>query len=645
MEMPHLKIQRRLLFTSVLMFCILALVVVLSILIIQRKSQIQEALSISEQSREQLQRTEGLNEALLNVDLAFRKYCITFSTQHFQDYRFQVDTLTKRIARIAYESQNGQGIGDERISRMLGDKENEAGIYARLKQLNDSLIFSVADLSARQESITQQLNAPDPVVRIDTLRSVETNQRQRKGLFGRIKTALVGEKVTDEVKTTVVVVTHETAGATADSVTVPAVTDSLTTVTRADSLKVEAVTDSLVAKTLPDSVNIEPVADSISAASIVAPVVTAPTAAKPTVKATTKPTPEVDQKETKSAVSAMELAQIGSKLKMSELRLISLNGNLIAEIRSLVASLKGIVQQAEAIRNQTFLNSIHHSTELLPRMLMLLIATGVCLIAYILVLAFKNGANQKQIVALNAQIQQDLLEKDKFLSIIGHDLKNPFNALLGFSDILKETAITGSRQDIREYSEVVNNSARRVFNLVHNLLVWSRINNGKIGFSPVPVLLGKFVSENMEVMAPIAQNKEIDLTWQVDEGLRTQLDKNMISSVIQNLVTNAIKFTPRGGKVTLTATAQGDKIKFDVADNGIGMDQEQLSKTFKLTKDYRTQGTDKEEGSGLGLIISKEFVEAHHGMIGVESTPGEGSRFWFEIPLTAPAEPPTDKPA
>lgn len=563
--MPHPKIQQRLLLTSIIMFGILLLIVILSLAIIQRKSRIQAALNQSEQSREQLRLAEGVNESLLNVELSFKKYCTTFDPEHFAEYRSEVDSLSQKIDRLLRAGQDGHETGGENISSILNDKEQEAAVYARLKQLNDSLIFSVADLSSKQEQISVQLNRPIQAT-VDTLRSVESSERHRKGLLGKLKTAIVGETQTEQVKTTLVVSSQPGAGSEIG-----------------------------------------------------------------------KPAP-IEFQTADGKVSAQELAEVGAKLASSERKLILLNGNLIAEIKPMVAEIRGATRQRSERRNETFISSINNSAQLLPGMLMFLVATGACLVAYILVLSFRNEENQKQIIALNAKIQDDLTEKDKFLSIIGHDLKNPFNALLGFSDILKETANSGSRDDIREYSEVVHSSAKRVFNLVHNLLVWSRMNNGRIGFSPTPVLLSKLVDDNMEVMLPIAQNKDIDLSWQVDEGICVQLDKNMIGSVLQNLVTNAIKFTPRGGQVILYAGLDSGQIEVVVTDNGVGMSPEQQSKVFNLAKDYRTHGTNQEEGTGLGLVISKEFIEAHHGRIGVESSQGNGSRFWFQIPLVLPDE-------
>ena len=137
----------------------------------------------------------------------------------------------------------------------------------------------------------------------------------------------------------------------------------------------------------------------------------------------------------------------------------------------------------------------------------------------------------------------------------------------------------------------------------------------------------------MEIIAPIAKNKDIKIDWDVKGEIEAEIDKNMISSVLQNLTTNAIKFTERGGEVTISAFSESDKLTFIVSDTGIGMNEEQLQKLFKLNKASSSRGTDAETGTGLGLIISKEFVEKHQGQIWAESTYGNGSKFCFAIPI------------
>jgi len=209
---------------------------------------------------------------------------------------------------------------------------------------------------------------------------------------------------------------------------------------------------------------------------------------------------------------------------------------------------------------------------------------------------------------------------------------NPFNALLGFSKILKDAVKEGDQKEIEECSTIVHQSANRISSLLQNLLVWSRVQNGKLQFLPKSCNINQLISETLAIVTPIAKNKDIKLKWDVNGEITAEIDKNMIGSVLQNLTTNAIKFTERGGEVTISAFSESDKLNFIVSDTGLGINEEQLQKLFKLDKASSSRGTDDETGTGLGLIISKEFIEKHQGQIWAESTPGKGSKFCFTIP-------------
>lgn len=211
---------------------------------------------------------------------------------------------------------------------------------------------------------------------------------------------------------------------------------------------------------------------------------------------------------------------------------------------------------------------------------------------------------------------------------------NPFNALLGFSEMLNESAKKGNKEDTSEYASIVHQSAKRIFNLLQNLLVWTRMQNGKTKYAPKTEKVEELVSDTMLIVAPIAQNKQIKLEWDVEKEITAKLDSNMIGSALQNLVTNAIKFTENGGSVKVTATTESDNLNFVVADTGVGMSSEQVENLFKLDKNSSSRGTNDEVGTGLGLIIAKEFIDFHQGKIWAESNLGKGSKFCFSIPLS-----------
>jgi len=229
-------------------------------------------------------------------------------------------------------------------------------------------------------------------------------------------------------------------------------------------------------------------------------------------------------------------------------------------------------------------------------------------------------------------------EKNKFFSIIAHDLRSPFTSLLGFTALLEQRADKLSPDKVKEYAETINDSATRVFKLLENLLEWSRLQMDRIEFEPRDVQLADIAGKTIEVMSPVAADKNITLT----EGIQAPqafADPYMIDAVIRNLVNNAIKFTPDGGAVTIAydITPEG-MARVSVKDTGVGMDADKLSKLFHLAENVTTAGTEGEKGTGLGLLLCEDLVERNGGKLHIESELGKGSTFSFTLPLKAPDE-------
>ncbi|WP_372751743.1 tetratricopeptide repeat protein [Labilibaculum sp.] len=228
--------------------------------------------------------------------------------------------------------------------------------------------------------------------------------------------------------------------------------------------------------------------------------------------------------------------------------------------------------------------------------------------------------------------------KDKFFSIIAHDLKNPFNALLGFSDYLLKNHTTMDEEERGYYLKIINESSMKTFRLLDNLLTWARSQTGKIEFTPELFNISALISETISLLEESAWDKEIKLMLNAEKDLSITADKNMIDTVIRNLVSNAIKFTSKGGVIIVelqTVTDENNQkfAEISVKDNGIGVPHEIQSKLFTITENITTKGTEEETGTGLGLILCKEFVERHNGKIWVESDIDKGSTFVFRIPL------------
>lgn len=233
--------------------------------------------------------------------------------------------------------------------------------------------------------------------------------------------------------------------------------------------------------------------------------------------------------------------------------------------------------------------------------------------------------SKKELLALNNT-------KDKFFSIIAHDLINPFNSFIGLSEILYSNTNELSDSDIRKYSSWIHTSAKNLYHLVQNLLHWSRSQVGKLYNKPGYLYLRGSVEEVVALFLSQIQDKNIEITISINKKTKVYVDPDILSSILRNLIGNSIKFTRPGGIISLEAMGNGPLLELSVKDSGVGIKDENLKKLFSLKGSFSTQGTNNEEGTGLGLILCKEFVEKIGGTLNVESKEGRGSIFSFTIP-------------
>lgn len=223
--------------------------------------------------------------------------------------------------------------------------------------------------------------------------------------------------------------------------------------------------------------------------------------------------------------------------------------------------------------------------------------------------------------------------KDKFFSIIAHDLKNPFSAIIAFSDLLLRQIEKNDTGGIDKYTKIINQSSKKALDLLLNLMEWSQIQTGRMRFEPVIFELGSAVNETLELLAGNAAHKSIVIHDNIKSDIAVYADKIMISTVLRNLISNAIKYTQPNGTIVLASKQTADANIFSVSDNGVGISQKNLSNLFKIEGVYSTPGTDQEKGTGLGLILCKEFLEKNNGKIWVESAEQTGTIFYFSLPL------------
>ncbi len=230
------------------------------------------------------------------------------------------------------------------------------------------------------------------------------------------------------------------------------------------------------------------------------------------------------------------------------------------------------------------------------------------------------------------ELHQLNITKDKFFSIIAHDLKNPFITILGFSELLISDFKDLSDEEKLFYIEEMKKSADVSHSLLQNLLQWSRSQTGRIVFQPQSILLDTIMMQNIELIKPTANKKEITIDYAPDNAKTVFADQDMLNTIIRNLLSNAIKFTNRNGIIQILTSESDEYISVMVVDSGIGMTDEERDKLFRLDVSYTTNGTEMEIGTGLGLVLCKEFVEKNGGKISVESSPGKGSVFNFTLP-------------
>lgn len=243
---------------------------------------------------------------------------------------------------------------------------------------------------------------------------------------------------------------------------------------------------------------------------------------------------------------------------------------------------------------------------------------------------------EEEINYRNEQLQALNAEKDKFFSIIAHDLRSPFSAFLGFTQLIAEELNTMTLDQIQKIAQSMRKSAINLYNLLDNLLEWSRFQRGVTGFQPTSFTLMPGISESIEPVKESALKKGIGISCDIPAELQIFADVHMIQTVIRNLASNAVKYTTKGGKVQILAKTNHEKsLEITVKDNGIGMSKEMISNLFHLDQNINRPGTEGEPSTGLGLIICKEFVEKHGGKIWVESEEGKGSTFYFTLPMNS----------
>jgi PAS domain S-box-containing protein len=232
-------------------------------------------------------------------------------------------------------------------------------------------------------------------------------------------------------------------------------------------------------------------------------------------------------------------------------------------------------------------------------------------------------------------LKELIATKDRFFSIIAHDLRSPFNSILGFSDLLQSKLTEHDLEKATEYCGIIQKSASNTMELLDNLLDWARSQSSKLDFNPVNLDLNNLVHTTVNLFSESAKQKKIRLLMDTPSRAMVTADKSMLGTVLRNLTSNALKFTMPGGAISISVKKNNRSWQVSVSDNGVGMSADELNKLFRIDEVFTTKGTQGEHGTGLGLILCKEFVSKHGGDLWAESEPEKGSTFYFSIPIQA----------
>lgn len=257
---------------------------------------------------------------------------------------------------------------------------------------------------------------------------------------------------------------------------------------------------------------------------------------------------------------------------------------------------------------------------------------GLCLSMILWYSKLTRIKQRDQITRQNKALSESNAEKDRFFSIIAHDLKSPFNSILGFSDLLLSKVKEEDYEGMEAYANIIKQSSKSAMDLLSNLMDWSKAHTGRMDFYPTSVNLNDLVKELEYLFAASLLHKQQQLTIDIQENTVVYADRNMLYTVLRNLISNAIKFSHSNGRIVLTAVEKQMGYEISVTDHGVGIPKEFINKLFRIDESYSTMGTQQEKGTGLGLVLCKELIERHGGHIGCESEPGIGSKFFFSLP-------------
>lgn len=325
----------------------------------------------------------------------------------------------------------------------------------------------------------------------------------------------------------------------------------------------------------------------------------------------------------------------------------NLEAQLDLELDKKKEEIKTMEGEVQLLRQQAIIKELEIKKQRVLKYFAIAMALLILSIASLTFLGYRQKKKHNKVLREKIAIIRDINEKlytseeslkvnvqtkDKLFSIIAHDLKSPFNALVGLTGILNQRIDTLSANEIKELSKHLNESSNKVLTLIDNLLNWSRSQTGKIRLLPENIKIKTIVETCLEVAELSAKEKNISIKSCINDEDTVYVDKETITTVMRNLLSNAIKYTGNGGEITIWTYNRTEATDIYITDTGVGMNKEILDKLFQVENKISTKGTNQESGTGLGLIICKEFIDKNGGRIVVESEPNVGSTFIITLP-------------
>jgi signal transduction histidine kinase/predicted negative regulator of RcsB-dependent stress response len=314
--------------------------------------------------------------------------------------------------------------------------------------------------------------------------------------------------------------------------------------------------------------------------------------------------------------------------------------SLDLELNKKVEEIKTIEGEVETLRAEAQLKSIQLEQQRLIRNFLIIISAFVLIIAigsvygYVIIRKKNDRLNitNENLAQSETELKKTVQTKDKLFSIIAHDLRSPFTALVGLTGVLATQVSTMDSNEVKEYGTLINESSQKLLDLIDNLLHWSRSQTGKLKLNPKELDVSVLVDDVVSILSLQASAKGIEIENRIPKNTKVLADSETTATVVRNIISNAIKFTQQHGQIAVETSSDNGLVEISITDNGIGISPENLSKLFKIEQSYSTKGTEQEAGTGLGLVVCKEFVEKNSGSIDAVSKEGAGTTFIIRLP-------------